>query len=229
MIGAVGAAGWAVRGRTSQLFGPSVWRGPQDGQRVALTFDDGPSEGTPELLELLDRFQVTATFFQCGANAERLPAIARQVSLGGHEIGNHTYSHPALYLRSARFVHGEVARAQRALSEIHGAPPVWFRAPYGGRWFGLRAAQAEFGLASAMWTVMGSDWRLPADEIAANLISGVEPGAILCLHDGRETQSAPDISSTLAALQLAVPRIKDRGYRFVTLSEMFSLTRPASP
>ncbi len=68
---------WAVRGRSSQVFGESVWRGPRDRRAVALTFDDGPSEGTPQLLDVLARYQASATFFQCGANVERLPAMAR--------------------------------------------------------------------------------------------------------------------------------------------------------
>jgi peptidoglycan-N-acetylglucosamine deacetylase len=227
-MGAVAAAGWAVRGRSSQVFGPSVWQGPSDNQRIALTFDDGPSESTPELLDVLAGYNARATFFQCGVNAERLPDIARRVSLAGHEIGNHTYSHPSLYLRRPDFIRDEVAKAQQTLAGIHGQAPVWFRAPYGGRWFGLRAAQAEFGLAGAMWTLLGSDWRLPADGIASKLMAGVRAGAVVCLHDGRELQSSPDISATIAALRLVLPRLRARGFSFVTMSEMFSLTRPVS-
>src|SRR5215472_781176 len=87
---------WAVRGRSASVFAPSVWRGPRDRAAVALTFDDGPSEDTPRLLEILDRYRVAATFFQCGANVERLPAVAREVRAAGHEIGNHTQTHPLL-------------------------------------------------------------------------------------------------------------------------------------
>ena len=73
---------WAVRGRSAAVFGPSVWRGPRDRRALALTFDDGPSESTPEILEILARHGVPATFFQCGANVERLPEIARAVGAG---------------------------------------------------------------------------------------------------------------------------------------------------
>jgi peptidoglycan/xylan/chitin deacetylase (PgdA/CDA1 family) len=224
---AVGAAGWAVRGRASQVFGPSVWRGPRDGRNIAVTFDDGPSEGTPELLGLLDRLQVRATFFQCGANAGRLPVIASHVSKAGHEIGNHTFSHARLYLRRPGFVRDEVAKAQVVLGEVHGRAPRWFRAPYGCRWFGLRKAQSEFGLTGAMWTVMGSDWRLPPDRISARILRGLRPGAVICLHDGRELQPNPDIGATIAAISLVIPRVRDLGFRFVTMSEMFGSTRPA--
>src|SRR5215472_3734031 len=89
-----GFMAWAVRGRSSQVFGPSSWRGTSARRTLALTFDDGPSEDTPRLLEILDRHRVPATFFQIGLNVQRLPGIARAVSGAGHAIGNHTYSHP---------------------------------------------------------------------------------------------------------------------------------------
>ena len=91
---------WAVRGRAARVFGPSVWRGPRDRRAIALTFDDGPSEGTPAVLEELARHGVPATFFQLGANVDRLPEIARTVREAGHEIGNHGYAHKLYCFRS---------------------------------------------------------------------------------------------------------------------------------
>src|SRR4051794_13065300 len=91
---------YAVRGRSSTLLAPSVYRGPRDRRAIALTFDDGPSEGTHELLELLGRLAIPATFFVCGMNVRRLPQTLRETVAAGHEIGNHSYSHPALYFRS---------------------------------------------------------------------------------------------------------------------------------
>ncbi len=79
---AVAALGHGVQGRSSQLFGLSVWRGPRDRKQIALTFDDGPSDETPRLLDLLDTLYVRATFFQCGQNVKRLPAISRAISVG---------------------------------------------------------------------------------------------------------------------------------------------------
>src|ERR1700716_402027 len=112
---AIGAAsaflGWAVRGRSATVFGPSVWRGPRNRRAVALTFDDGPSESTPQLLDVLASYQVSATFFQCGANVARLPEIARAVQQAGHDIGNHSHTHPLLCFRSPRFIEEELRRA----------------------------------------------------------------------------------------------------------------------
>ena len=95
-VAAVGSVLYGVKGKSSQVFGPSVYRGRSGRRTVALTFDDGPSEGTLPLLEYLASEGIAATFFQCGMNVERHPRIARLVREAGHEIGNHTYSHPRL-------------------------------------------------------------------------------------------------------------------------------------
>jgi peptidoglycan/xylan/chitin deacetylase (PgdA/CDA1 family) len=146
---------WAVRGRSAQVFGRSVWRGPAGRRAIALTFDDGPSEGTPRILEILARFGVSATFFQCGANADRLPGIARAVADAGHEIGNHGYAHPLLCFRSPRFMLDDMARAQAAIERRAARRPEWFRPPFGARWFGLGRAQRRLGLTGVMWTAIG--------------------------------------------------------------------------
>src|SRR5713226_7677295 len=141
---AAGVLGYAAKGRSSQLFGPSIWQGPRHPKQIALTFDDGPSEFTEQVLEILDGFSIRATFFQCGKNVQRVPAISRQVKERGHEIGNHTHSHPYLLWCSPARIREEVAAAQKAIAGAAGIEPRLFRAPYGLRWFGLRAALREY-------------------------------------------------------------------------------------
>src|SRR3982750_2915564 len=102
--------------KSSQLFGPSVYRGPGRRRSVALTFDDGPSEGTLSILDYLSQQKVWATFFQCGMNVRRLPAIAGQVAAAGHQLGNHTYSHPRLTFKSKDFIEREFSEAQKVIS-----------------------------------------------------------------------------------------------------------------
>ena len=211
---------YAVRGRSSAWLAPSVYRGSRQRRSIALTFDDGPSEGTNQLLQILNRYQAPATFFACGMNVKRLPAVARAVAAAGHEIGNHTYSHPALYLRSRRFIRDELGAAQSIIADTTGAVPTLFRAPFGARWFGLRQAQRELNLLGVMWTVLGLDWKLPADRIARRILSGAENGAILCLHDGRGAQSNPDIHETLEAVEQIVPVLQARGFTFQTVSQL---------
>jgi len=211
---------YAVRGRSSTFLAPSVYRGSRRRRSIALTFDDGPSEGTSQLLQILNRYQAPATFFVCGMNVKRLPAVARAVAAFGHEIGNHSYSHPALYLRSRRFIKDELLSAQSIIADITGTAPTLFRAPYGARWFGLRQAQRELNLLGVMWTVLGLDWKLPADRIARRILSGADNGAILCLHDGRGTRSNPDIHETLEAVERILPVLQSRGFTFQTVSQL---------
>lgn len=220
----IASAAWAVRGRSSAVFAPSIWHGPRDHAAIALTFDDGPSESTPALLQLLARHRVPATFFQCGAAVERLPQIAHEVSAAGHEIGNHSYSHPMLCFRSAGFLHQELERAQRAIERHTGAGPTLFRAPYGVRWPGLRSAQRSLGLTGVMWTVIGYDWKRAADAIVRRVSGNVSNGAIVCLHDGRALRVAPDIRNTIRATEQLIPMLLDRGYRFETVSRLCQTT-----
>ncbi len=217
--------GWAVRGRTSQVFAPSVYRGARDRKSVALTFDDGPSESTPRLLELLAREGVKATFFFCGKNVRRLPGVARDAAAAGHEIGNHTENHARLWLRSAAFVREEVMGGQRTMEEVCGVRPRWFRAPYGVRWPGLAAAQREAGLTGVMWTVLGRDWKLRAEGIEERLLGGACGGAILCLHDGRSVVPDPDITQTLEAVRRVIPALRDRGFQFETVTQILCPTK----
>jgi len=221
---AAGVMAYAVRGKSSTLLAPSVHRGPRTTQRLALTFDDGPSESTPKILKLLGEYQAPATFFQCGANVRRLPEIARQVRSEGHELGNHSDTHALYCLRSAGFIHDELQRAQQSIGEITGGTPRYHRAPYGVRWFGLRAAQQRLGLLAAMWTVIGLDWKIGADAIAGRIGRGACNGAILCLHDGRELQPAPDIRETVEAVRRILPALLARGFQFVTISNLLCPT-----
>jgi peptidoglycan-N-acetylglucosamine deacetylase len=223
---------WAVRGRSSQVFGPSLWRGSPGRRALALTFDDGPGEDTPRLLEILERHSVPATFFQIGLNVRRLPHVARAVSEAGHAIGNHTFSHPMFCnprfgFPPRRWIEHELCLAQEVIREHTGTIPVWFRAPYGVRWFGLRPALRRLRLTGVMWTVIGYDWKrtgrggpAAAQAIAVRVASKVSSGAILCFHDGRELCVRPDIGVTLEAVRRLVPLLLDWGYQFESLDNL---------
>jgi peptidoglycan/xylan/chitin deacetylase (PgdA/CDA1 family) len=215
---------WAVRGRSAAVFGASAWRGPRGRRAIALTFDDGPSESTPAILEILARHHVPATFFQCGVNVERLPGIARAVAQAGHEIGNHSHTHPLFCFRSARFMEEELRRAQQSIERHTGVRPAWCRAPYGVRWFGLGKAQRKVNLTGVMWTIIGYDWNLKAGEVVERVAQRVSNGAILCLHDGRELRVAPDAGETVEAVRRLVPMLLDRGYTFETVSRLLCPT-----
>jgi peptidoglycan/xylan/chitin deacetylase (PgdA/CDA1 family) len=224
LAGSAAFLAWAVRGRSASVFGKSFWRGPRSRPALALTFDDGPSESTPEILGILDRHGVHATFFQCGANVERLPAVAREVLAAGHEIGNHSYTHPMLCFRSPAFIEDELRRAQDAIGQHTGAAPAWFRAPFGVRWFGLGAAQEKLGLTGVMWSAIGYDWNSKTDAVVERMSGSAGNGAILCLHDGRELCVKPDAGVTVESVRRLVPILLDRGYRFETVSRLLCPT-----
>lgn len=210
------------------MFGSSIHQGPGQRKSIALTFDDGPSPGTAALMDYLQSQNVRATFFQCGKNVLRNPAAARAVHLAGHEIGNHTFSHARLCPRlswspnflSPQSIYNEFAHTQKILETEVGISPRLLRAPYGLRWFGMRAVQRRLGLQSIMWTIMGRDWILPAPAIADRVLQAASPGGIVCLHDGRDIRPEPDISQTIAAVRQIVPRLRDKGYVFETVSDL---------
>lgn len=228
LSGLTALLGYAIGGKTSQVFGRSVYRGHRSRRSVALTFDDGPSEGTGTLLAYLAEEGIRATFFQCGLNAARLPVEARAVSAAGHEIGNHTYSHPRLPPRLSRRpnllmphqVGYEIGRAQELLTRLHGEAPRLFRAPYGMRWFGVGRAQRRLGLLGVLWTVIGHDWEWAAERIASHVLRHTRPGGIICLHDGRDIQPNVDLTEMLAALRLILPALRRAEYDFETVSEL---------
>lgn len=225
---AFGAAAYAVRGRSSQIFGPSVYRGPGKRRSIALTFDDGPSPGSLELLDYFAREGVKATFFQCGANVLRHPEISRKLGEAGHEIGNHTYSHARLcptlgrhiQVRSPQFILSEFSLAQAIIQAEAKVEPKLLRAPYGLRWYGIGETQRTLDLLGVMWTVIGHDWEWPADRVFNLVRRKASPGGIVCLHDGRATRPNPDIEETLKAVKRLVPWLKAEGYEFERVSEI---------
>lgn len=225
-IGAsAGVLAYAVRAPSSSLLGPSVYKGAVTRPAIALTFDDGPSESTPELLEILARYGAPATFFQCGANVRRLPQVAREVAAAGHGIGNHSDTHPKLYFKSREFIYRELASAEETIERMVGVRPRFFRAPFGARWFGLRQAQQRLGLMGVMWTTLALDWKWPAERVLARLLDGARNGAIFCLHDGRLLESRPDIRVTLQAVRVLLPELIEQGFHFEKVTEILCPTK----
>jgi peptidoglycan-N-acetylglucosamine deacetylase len=220
-----GVLAYAVRVPSCSLLAPSVHRGAATRPAIALTFDDGPSESTPELLQILARYRAPATFFQIGANVRRLPEVAREIVAAGHEIGNHSDTHPLLALKSPGFIDRELARAQETIQRATGQRPRYFRAPYGVRWFGMRQAQQRLGLGGVMWSSIALDWKRQAPSVVSRLIDGAAPGAILCLHDGRVLEQRPDIGATLQAVRELLPKLMEQGFRFEKVTDILCPTK----
>ena len=216
---------YGVRVPSSTLLAPSIYRGVSTRRAIALTFDDGPSESTAEVLEILAAHRATATFFQCGANVRRLPDAAREVIAAGNEIGNHTDTHPYLHFKSPDFIGREIAAAQESIAEITGVSPRLFRAPFGVRWFGLRGAQQRFDLTGVMWSTLALDWKWPAGRVLERLLHGATNGAIFCLHDGRRLHARPDIGVTLKTLRQLLPKLMEQGFHFEKVTDILCPTK----
>jgi peptidoglycan/xylan/chitin deacetylase (PgdA/CDA1 family) len=211
---------YGVANKSSQLFATSVCRGPGRRQSIALTFDDGPSESTSPLLDYLSDHNISATFFQCGLNVLRLTNVSREVVARGHELGNHSWSHPKIYLKSGRFIDDEFSRTQHLLTTETGVTPTLLRPPYGYRWLGLQSVQNKLAVRGVLWTVIGNDWKWGSERIADHTLRNASAGGIICLHDGRDIQVKPNVSQMLSALRQLVPELQNKGYRFETVSQL---------
>jgi len=224
VLSGAAAMTWAVRAPSATVLAPSFHRGVRTRPALALTFDDGPSESTPLLLDLLATHGVRATFFQIGANVRHLPSVARQVLEAGHCIGNHTASHALLSLHSPGFIYREIAEGQKIIADATGSEPRYFRPPFGVRWFGLRGAQKRLRLTSVLWSTIGKDWKWPADAVARRILAGATNGSIFCLHDGRALLQRPDVANTIDAVRRVIPILRDQGFHFETVNEIICPT-----
>lgn len=225
-VGAAGALFWyACTVPSSQVFGPALVRGPAEGRRVALTFDDGPtSPFTEQILDILRDRKVRATFFVCGKNVERFPEIAQRIHAEGHTLGNHTYSHPFPFFSSQAEIAQEIDRTQEAIQKITGYRPNVFRPPYGIRWFGLYPALRERGIKLIQWSDAGYDWKYRTDAIVRATLKGLGPGSVVVLHDGHEPlpPGKVDQSNTVNALPAIIDGALKAEYCFVPIQDFLS-------
>lgn len=229
-----GVAAYGALFPRAQLFGPTIC-GTNGSRKLAITFDDGPNPAiTPRLLDLLDRFQAKATFFVIGRFVRECPDLVRETAARGHALGNHTDTHRNLTWLSPSQLVVELHLCHYAIVNAAGAPPKWFRPPYGFRnpWV-IPTAQA-LDCKTVMWTLIPGDWRERPTEW---LIRRMQPiakraernrntgssaaargtGDILCLHDGYHRELNYDRTRTLTALEHWLPRWRDLGLEFVTM------------
>ncbi|NKX46463.1 polysaccharide deacetylase family protein [Roseicyclus persicicus] len=187
---------------------------------LALTFDDGPHPTlTPELLDMLAARDIRATFFVIGNRVARQPELTRRIADEGHEIGNHTWSHPSLFGLSDAALLSQLDRTSVAIDDAVGRPPVTMRPPYGNLYPRQRALiHAERNLPTVLWSVDPEDWRRPGSAAVASRILGAShPGALILAHD--------IIAATVRAMPATLDGLIARGYQFVTVSELIGWPR----
>jgi len=198
----------------------STWRGPRERRAVALTFDDGPDpEWTPRVLDILEREGVRGAFFLIGRRARQAPAVARRIAEAGHDLGNHTWSHASLWRCGPRDTEREIAAGHAAVSEAAGAPPRFFRPPWGKTNLAMFGVLRRLGTPCVFWTVQPES-RRPVDpaEQARRGTERAGAGAIFDLHDA---DGVPGAGARLTAyLPGLIAGLRREGYALVPLREL---------
>jgi peptidoglycan/xylan/chitin deacetylase (PgdA/CDA1 family) len=193
---------------------------------IALTFDDGPSPWTAQIAQTLEAYGCHGTFFLLGCAVEQRPEIVAALAGGGHELGNHLWSHTDPELQTRAEMRAEILRTAEAIAVAGGVPPTLVRPPYCGapRAVAWAAARSNAELV-VLRSVDPADWRAdePA-EIIDRVLSRIEPGDIVCLHDGIAPGNTGTHSraATVTAVARLVPALLERGLRPVTVSELLA-------
>lgn len=207
--GGTPAGGREVVGCKSQP-GVVTTNGPRTGQRLALTFDDGPSViRTPKILGILNRLHAHATFFEEGKHVRGREVLMGEILSSGDEIGNHSYHHPEYP------GYGELSQTDRRIEAATGFRPCLFRPPYGLIDGKVTSAARRLGLQLVLWDVDSLDDKHPGvAAIQANVLNQAEPGSIILMHDGGHHPQ------TVRALPGIIRGLRNRGYSFVTVSRL---------
>ena len=192
-----------------------------DGPYIAMTFDDGPHEtNTPRLLDMLKQRGLKATFYVVGQCVVEYPDIMKRIAAEGHEIGNHSWSHPALNSVGAESLRKQMDSTTAAIVKSTGIRPATMRPPYGATSARLnKLFDEQYGMKVILWSVDPLDWKnRNSATVASRIIQGAHPGAIILAHDIHATTVAamPEVFDTLLA----------KGYKFVTVSELLAMDRP---
>lgn len=186
-------------------------------KKIALTFDDGPHPRyTIQILDILAEYGIKATFFEVGENVIYYPEAARRVATEGHEIGNHTYTHPHIKNLNEDQLREETKMCESAIIEITGIKPKIFRPPEGVVDSAVKTWADRNGYSVVLWSVDTRDWAGTAvAEIVKNVDNNVKPGSIILMHDYVSRRS-----HTIEALKQIIPLLLNKGYQFVTVSEL---------
>jgi chitin deacetylase len=208
------------KSRTFQFFGEIIPRVNTRQKVVALTFDDGPTPGvTEEVLSILNEDGVKATFFVIGINLERNPEEGRKIVAAGHELGNHTYSHKRMVLKTPSFIESEIERTDQLIRQAGYQSTIHFRPPYGKKLILLPYFLARTSRKTITWDVEPDSYpEIAADsnKIVAHVMEKTKPGSIILLHVmGR--------SESLKAVKGVITGLKGQGYSFKTVSEMLAM------
>jgi peptidoglycan/xylan/chitin deacetylase (PgdA/CDA1 family) len=208
-----------------QVFGELVNHVDTKEKVVALTYDDGPNPPyTNQLIGILERNQIKATFFVVGNIIEKHRATVRLVLSKGHELGNHSYSHQKMTSENPSFIRSEIEKTDQLLRQLGVKEEIHFRAPYGRKLLVLPYILAKMNKKNILWNVNPNDYKAQNSEVIENyVLEHVSPGSIILLHDG-----GGDRSRTVTATESLIKKLGEKGYTFKTVSELMRVNAPRS-
>lgn len=224
LCGAILLGKWLKRYLSPQIMGRVVRCVRTDEKVMALTFDDGPNpENTPHLLDVLDRYDARATFFVLGRKATQHPNLIAEMAGRGHEIGNHSWDHSRLVLKSYAFVKRQIESADEAIRKAGYKGNILVRSPYGEKLFVLPYYLWKHDRIHALWNVDTVDWAERSPEHMLESLEGLSlAGAILLLHDGHFEDDRTR-ENTIRFVERLLETYIPLGYRFVTVSDLLAL------
>jgi peptidoglycan-N-acetylglucosamine deacetylase len=200
--------------------------GAPNPKHLALTYDDGPNDlHTERLLDVLQQYEIKATFFLIGRFVDARRQIARRIVADGHLVGNHTTTHPSLLLLSREGIVRELSECSRIIADVTGVDPRYFRPPFGARRPTVLSAARALGLIPVMWDTTCFDWRATttADSIEGHARRSIEKergrGHIILLHDGGHTGLGVDRAQTVIASERLIQHYK-ANYEFRTIDRL---------
>ena len=188
--------------------------------KIALTFDDGPHPvQTPKILDLLDKYGIKATFFTVGINATYYSDTLEMVANRGHEIGNHTFTHPQVLSLDSEKLKAEVEKCESTIFELTDRKTKIFRPPEGMIDADVKQVLGKLDYKVILWDIDTRDWaHTPPQKIAENVLTNISSGDIILMHDYISYNSP-----TLEALDIFIPILLERGYSFVVISELIGI------
>lgn len=205
------------KSRTFQFFGELIYRLNTKNKIVALTFDDAPSEYTDKVLTILKDKNIKATFYMIGQNIEKYPNLAKEIVRQGHELGNHSYSHVRLILKSPSFVGREVEKTNELIRSLGYLGEITFRPPNGKKLFILPWYLSIHNMKTIMWNVEPDTYVSgKSDQIIQYTLKHAKPGSIILIHPFCGT----DCEADREALPMIIDRLQADGYGFVTVSQL---------
>ncbi|MGL5831061.1 MAG: polysaccharide deacetylase family protein [Candidatus Altimarinota bacterium] len=202
--------------RNFQFFGELIDHVETDQKVVALTFDDSPSFGSDQVLQILKEQGIRATFFSIGQNIEKYPEQFQNILSANMEVGNHSYSHQRNVFQSYDFYREEIDKTNQLIRAAGYSELIHFRPPYGKKLFGLPWYLAEQKIKTIMWDVELLENNLSAKQITDYIVSKTKPGSIILMHPFCEMECQAERD----ALPMIIEQLKNQGYQFLTVSEL---------